>query len=55
MKSISFIKGVGAGIVVGAVIGASFVPDKKHSKKMLGKAIRAMGDVLDDITEAVGR
>jgi len=54
MRSISFIKGACTGIVFGAFIGASLAPEKKHSKKMLGKAVRAAREVLEDITEAVG-
>ena len=55
MNGFNFIKGMGAGLVVGAIVGMSMIPDKRHSKKMVGKAIRTMGDVIDDISEVWGK
>jgi len=50
----NFFKGVGTGIIVGTIIGMNFMPDKKRGKKILGKAMKAVGEVMEDISDAVG-
>ena len=50
----NFIKGMGTGLVVGACIGMTCAPDKKKGKKMLGKAMRAVSEVMDDVASVMG-
>ena len=55
MNNMSFIKGMGLGLMVGAAAGAvgyNAMPRKK--KACLGKALRTMGDVVDSFTGSLG-
>lgn len=54
MKGINFLKGVGAGVMVGAALGALLSPDKKTSRKRLGKMLRTAGDVIEDLGGTLG-
>ena len=49
-----FLKGMGAGLVVGACIGMSVAPDKKIRKRQIGRAIKAMGQIIEDVSDAIG-
>lgn len=47
-----FIKGAAAGMAIGAVaatVGASMIKNKKGFKKSAGKAIRAVGDIMENV------
>ena len=55
MKSMA--KGIGLGMVAGAAVSMMATPRKKHKtvkKSNVSKAIRAMGDVLEDVENALG-
>jgi len=54
MSHRGFFKGVGAGLLIGTVLGMSCMPDKKRGKRMLGKAIKSVGEVIQDVTDAIG-
>ncbi len=54
MKTMSFFKGMGAGMVVGAALGMIIAPDKRSGKKRLSRMIRAAGDVIEELSGAVG-
>ena len=54
MKTLDFLKGMGAGMVVGAALGMVMTPDKRSGKKRLSKMIRAAGDVIEDLSGAIG-
>ncbi len=60
MNGMNFAKGVGVGIVVGSTIGmavaSSANSQKKYPKKnnVVGKALRAMGDIVDNIGDSIG-
>ena len=54
MKTMDFLKGMGAGMVVGAALGMIVAPDKRGGKKRLSKMIRAAGDVIGDLSGAIG-
>lgn len=51
-------KAVGLGMVAGAAVSMMATPHKRKSKVMkksnVSKAIRAMGDVLEDVENALG-
>ena len=52
MNKMSFVKGMGVGVVVGAAAGMIAMPRKQ--KLTIGKALRSMGDVVDGIIGAIG-
>ena len=48
----NFVKGMGAGMAAGAVVtilGTTMVKKKKSITKTTGKAVKVVGDILDDI------
>ena len=52
MNKMSFVKGMGIGVVVGAAAGMLAMPKKQ--KLTIGRALRSVGDVVDSITGAIG-
>ena len=54
MKAMDFLKGMGAGVVVGAALGMVMAPDKRSGKKRLSRMFRAAGDVIEDLSGAIG-
>ena len=54
MSSMSFIKGMGAGLIVGACVSMAIMPDKKSSKKALSKAARAVETIVGDVSDILG-
>lgn len=50
-----FFRGMVVGVMAGAAMGAAFMPKrKKASKRYVGKALRATGEVLDQISDVLG-
>jgi len=48
----NFVKGMGAGMAAGAVmaiVGTTMVKNKKSISKTTGKAVKVVGDLMDDI------
>ena len=57
MDAKSVAKAVGVGMVAGAAVSMMASPRKKSNvlkKSNVSKAIRAMGDVLEDVENALG-
>ena len=52
MSNMNFVKGMGAGLMIGAAMGLLLSPDKKGRR--LGKMFRAAGDVIEDLGSAIG-
>jgi gas vesicle protein len=52
MNNMSFLKGMGVGMVVGSMVGMVAMPRKK--KFSMGKALKSMGDVVENVTNAIG-
>ena len=52
MNKMTFVKGMGLGLVVGSAVGMVIAPKKKNSP--IGKALRSMGDVVEGISETIG-
>ena len=50
----SFVKGMGAGMLVGVCLGMGLGMDKRRSKKMIHRAVRSMEDMVDRVSDAVG-
>ncbi len=49
-----FIKGMGAGMILGVCVGAGLSMDKRRSKKMVYRAVRNMENMMDKMADAVG-
>ena len=45
-----FAKGMAIGVMAGAAIGMVMAPKGKNSKSAAGKALKAAGEVIDNIT-----
>lgn len=56
MNSTNFLRGMGMGIAVGAAMGIAMTPKRKHimKKSAAGKAIRAVTDVMEELTDTMG-
>lgn len=54
MGKMSFLKGMGAGLMVGACVGMMMAPRKKTGKKAVGRAVKAVGEVIDEISSVIG-
>lgn len=53
MSAVPFMKGIAIGVTVGAMtyaISNSSTKSRKRMKRNSGKAVRAMGDVIDGIS-----
>jgi len=55
MKTASFFKGVGVGMALGAAAGMLATPQsrKKIMKSKAGKAIHAIGDIVENISDMI--
>lgn len=53
MSSMSFVKGMGAGLIVGMAAGMVIVPKKKKSS-MTGKLLKSLGSIVDNVCDVMG-
>jgi len=53
-KGGNFLGGMGMGLVVGAAVRMVLTP-RKHGKNMVGKALKAAGELADNIADAMSR
>lgn len=53
MNNAKFLCGVGMGLILGSAIGLS-MPKKKCGKSMLGKALKSMGNIVENISDTMG-
>ena len=44
-----FLKGMSAGLLVGACIGMVVAPDAKRGKHQVGGAVKAVGQAIEDL------
>lgn len=54
MCNMSFVKGMGAGLILGACVGMSMMPNKKCGKRMLSKAAKTISTLADDLGDLFG-
>ena len=52
MNKMSFFKGIGVGVMVGSIAGMIAAPKKKSAT--LGKALKSMGNVVENVTSTLG-
>ncbi len=50
MTRTGFVKGIAIGVMAGTAIGMVMAPKGKNSKSAAGKALKAAGEVIDNIT-----
>ena len=56
MDSKRFWMGMGIGMVAGSALGMMAAPRKRsEGKKTISRALKGMGDVIDDVTTVLGR
>lgn len=53
MEHNRFMRGVGIGMLAGAVVGMMVSPGKKELKRTANKAVQAVGNAADTISEAI--
>ena len=53
LDSKSFLKGVGMGMAIGASMGMLMAPAKKKGDTVIGKALKAAGELADNISDAL--
>jgi gas vesicle protein len=54
MNNMNFVKGMGIGLVVGSTIGMVVAPKKNNGKKVIGKYLRGVGEIIDNVSDAIG-
>ena len=55
MKNTGFVKGMGIGLAVGSAIGMAVVmPKNKPMKCKVSKALRTVGDVIENVGDIMG-
>ena len=52
MNNVRFWKGMGAGLLVGACVGMAAAP-KKNRRRSMGRAVKAMGQLIEEVSAAV--
>ena len=61
MNGMSFAKGIGVGIIVGSTVSMAVASSTSKQKKypnkknnVVGKALRTMGEIVDNIGDSIG-
>lgn len=54
VKEHRFAKGIGLGMLAGAALGAAMMPRKASMKKTAGKAMKSMGQAMDNLSDELG-
>ena len=55
MNNMDFAKGMGIGVVAGATLGMVVAPKKKGGRSLAGKALKVAGEIVENITDAMGK
>ena len=53
MEHNHFMRGVGIGMIAGAVVGMIVSPGKKELKRTADRAVRAVGNAADNLSDAI--
>ena len=51
MNNMSFVKGVGVGMILGSAVGMCVAPKKKSG---VGKALKSIGNAVESVTDMIG-
>lgn len=52
MQNSSFLKGMGMGLAIGTSVGMALAPKRKNTN-VVGKALKAAGELAENITDAM--
>ena len=55
MGTKNFMTGLGIGMMAGGAIGMMMAPKRSAGKKTISRALKGMGDVIDDVSSVLGR
>lgn len=57
MNSRKFLTGLGIGMVAGSALGMMMAPKAKRNdgRRMVSRALKGMGDVIDDVSAVLGK
>ena len=55
MNNEGFIKGIGIGLVTGGIVGVVATSGRRRMKKCKNRTIKAIGDVVDNVTDMLGK
>ena len=55
METKNFITGLGIGMLAGGAMGMMMTPRHSSGKKMVSRALKGMGDVIDGVSSVLGR
>jgi len=50
----NFLRGMGAGMMVGAALGMMLMPDKRAARRSLSRMFKAAGNVIEDLSGSIG-
>ena len=53
MRRMKFLKGMGAGLVVGACIGMAVASDQKGCRRFVNKARKTIDDLIDGVSDLI--
>ena len=54
MNNVDFMKGIGLGLIAGGAISIALTARGRRRKKCKNHTIRAIGDVVDNVTDMLG-
>ena len=54
MMNKGFSTGVGLGLLVGSAVGMALPRRKMSHKRRVGRVIKTVGDVIENVSEAIG-
>ena len=54
MDNATFLKGLGVGVVVGSALSMAVHGGKKDDKNAWGKALKSMGEVVENVSGVLG-
>jgi len=54
MDNSNFLKGIGVGMVVGSAVGMMMHSGKQENKNAWAKAIKSMGEVVENVSGVLG-
>ncbi|MCL2588730.1 MAG: hypothetical protein FWD84_04895 [Oscillospiraceae bacterium] len=54
MHNMDLIKGIGIGLIAGGAISIALTSGKRRQRKCKNHTIRAIGDVVDNVTDMLG-
>jgi len=54
MNNTDLMRGIGIGLAVGSVIGLAMTSGKRRRRKCKNQTIKAVGEVVDNVTDMLG-